>query len=432
MARTRDARPEDPRMAASPSVVEPVPNRVPPALFNVCFVLCVLNAAFFASVWLSGNWIHDKGGLGIPTDFVNVWAAGKLVLEGHPALAYDWDIQRQIELAVLKQDFPGYFAWHYPPPFLFVAAFLAQFPYSVAFVGWVVASLLPYLAVMRAIVGRAAFGVILAIGFPMVLSNGIAGQNGFLTASLIGGTLCLLPTRKILSGICLGLLTYKPQYGFLFPIVLIAAAEWTVFFSAAATAIALAFVSWLAFGTDSWLAFFHWMPRFSQDFLVAGKVPWWKMQSLFSMVRYLGGSEQLAWACHWILTAAVVATLAAMWRSRLRYSLKAAALATGALLSTPYLFMYDMVVLAIPVAWLMRIGLSRGFRAYELPALAAAAALSLAYVFTGIPLGLSATLIVAALIGARCRHGGQPAAAVTQAEIPALPALTVSKRRRAF
>jgi len=385
-------------MAASPSVVEPVPSRVPPALFNVCFVLCVLNAAFFASVWLSGNWIHDKAGLGIPTDFVNVWAAGRLVLEGHPALAYDWDIQRQIELAVLKQDFPGYFAWHYPPPFLFVAAFLAQFPYSVAFVGWVAASLLPYLAVMRAIVGRAAFGVILAIGLPMVLSNGIAGQNGFLTASLIGGTLYLLPTRKILSGICLGLLTYKPQYGFLFPIVLIAATEWTVFFSAAATAIALAFVSWLAFGTDSWLAFFHWMPRFSQDFLVAGKVPWWKMQSLFSMVRYLGGGEQLAWACQWILTAAVATTLVTMWRSKVRYSLKAAALAAGTLLTTPYLFMYDMMVLAIPVAFLIRTGLARGFLPYELPLLAVALVVLMSFMFLGQPVGLAATLIVGGLI----------------------------------
>ena len=409
-------------MAAHPSVIEPVPSRIPPALFNVCFVLCVINAVFFPAVYSGGIWIYDKAGLGIPTDFVNVWAAGKLVLEGHPALAYDWDVQRQIELAVLKQDFPGYFAWHYPPPFLFVASLLAQFPYAVAFIGWLVASFLPYLAVMRAIIGRAAFGVILAVGCPMVLSNGLAGQNGFLTASLIGGTLYLLPTRKILSGICLGLLTYKPQYGLLFPIVLIATAEWTVFFSAAATAVALAFVSWLAFGTDSWFAFFHWMPRFSQDFLVAGKVPWWKMQSLFSMVRYLGGSEQLAWAAQWILTAAVVTTLVAIWRSKLRYSLKAAALAAGTLLSTPYLFMYDMVVLAIPVAWLMRISLSRGFRAYELPAFAAAAALALAYIFTGIPLGLGATLIVAALIGARCRYGReqgeQPAAAVTQ--IPAL------------
>ena len=346
------------------------------------------------------------------------------MLEGHPALAYDWDIQRQIELAVLKQDFVGYFAWHYPPPFLFVASLLAQFPYAVAFAGWVTASLLPYLAVMRAVVGRAALGVMLAIACPMVISNALVGQNGYLTAALIGGTLLLLPSRPRLAGICLGLLTYKPQYGLLFPIVLIAASEWTVFFSAAATAIALAFVSWLAFGTESWLAFFHWMPRFSQAFFVEGKVPWWKMQSLFAMVRHLGGSELIAWTLQWILSAAVATTLVVLWRSKVRYSLKAAALAAGTLLTTPYLFMYDMVVLAIPVAWLVRVGLARGFHSYELPALACAAALVFGFIFTGVPLGLSATLIVAGLIGARCRREG--AAAGAGADIAAAHPLSSS------
>jgi hypothetical protein len=96
--------------------------------------LCASDAFLYFSHW----WIYDPNGLGIPTDFVNVWAAGKLVLDGHPAQAYDWDIQKQVEVALLGQDFPGYFAWHYPPPFLFVAALLAQFPYAVAFIGWVV------------------------------------------------------------------------------------------------------------------------------------------------------------------------------------------------------------------------------------------------------------------------------------------------------
>ena len=62
-----------------------------------------------------------------------------------------------------------------------------------------------------------------------------------------------------------------------------------------------------------------------------------------------------------------------MWRSRVPYTLKAAALAAGTLLTTPYLFMYDMMVLAIPIAFLVRIGLKTGFRAYELPALGAVA-----------------------------------------------------------
>ncbi|WP_407176828.1 glycosyltransferase family 87 protein [Bradyrhizobium sp. STM 3562] len=370
---------------------------VPASLLNACFVLSVVIVSFFPAAYFAGGWIYDANGLGIPTDFVNVWAAGRLVLEGHPALAYDWDVQKHIELSLLQQDFSGYFAWHYPPPFLVVATLLAQLPYSAAFIGWVSVSLIPYLAVMRAIVGR-AFGLMLALAFPMVLSNALVGQNGFLTAALIGGTLYLLPTRPVLAGICLGLLTYKPQYGLLFPIVLIAAAQWRVFFSAAVTAVALAFVSWLVFGTESWQAFFHWMPMFSQAFLSEGKAPWWKLQSLFSLVRYFGGSESLAWTFQWILTAAVAVTLATIWRSSARYSLKAAALAVGALLTTPYLFMYDMVVLAIPIAWLVRLGLAHGFRAYELSALAVAMAFVLIFIFSGLPLGFATNVIVGALV----------------------------------
>jgi hypothetical protein len=231
-----------------------------------------------------------------------------------------------------------------------------------------------------------------------VFSNIFVGQNGFLTAALIGATLYLLPVRPILAGICLGLLSYKPQYGLLFPVVLIAASQWRAFFAAGVTVVALAFVSWLAFGTESWQAFFHWMPMFSQAFLTEGKATWWKLQSLFSLVRFLGGTEQLAWIFQWVLTATVAVVLAVMWRSRVSYSLKAAALATGTLLITPYLFMYDMMVLAIPVAFLVRIGLRSGFQPYELPALGCAAALILSFIMFGAPVGLGSTLIVVTLI----------------------------------
>jgi hypothetical protein len=254
---------------------------------------------------------------------------------------------------------------------------------------------------MRAIVGR-PFGLLLALAFPVVLTNTLVGQNGFLTASLIGATLYLMPVRPVLSGICLGLLSYKPQYGLLFPLVLIAASQWTVFISAGVTAVALAFVSWLAFGTESWQAFFHWMPMFSQAFLTEGRAPWGKMQSIFALVRYFGGTEQLAWVFQWIMSGTVAVLLALMWRSRVSYPLKAAALAAGTLLITPYLFLYDLMILAIPVAFLVRIGLREGFRRYELPALALVAALLMCFPFVGAPTGFGATLIVSGLIARRC------------------------------
>jgi hypothetical protein len=388
---------------ADTSLAAAIPSQqraVPASLFAVCVVLACINAAFFPAGLLSGIWIWRPDGLGIPTDFVNVWAAGKLALQGHPALAWDWDVQRQVELDLLQQDFPGYFAWHYPPPFLFVAAFLAQFPYAIAFAGWAYASFIPYALAMRAIVGR-GFGVLLAAGFPALFSNVLVGQNGCLTAALVGGTLYLLPVRPVLAGICLGLLTYKPQYGLLFPIVLIATQRWTAFVSAGVTAMVLVLTSSLAFGLESWHAFFHWLPTFSQAFLTEGKATWWKLQSLFSLVRYFGGSEALGWTFQWVLTAAVAMVLVTLWRSPVRYSLKAAALAVGLLLTTPYLFMYDMTVQAIAVAWLVRLGLNEGFRRYELPALGGIAALQITFMMTGIPLGLAANLIVGGLVLAR-------------------------------
>jgi arabinofuranan 3-O-arabinosyltransferase len=390
---------------ATPStapMLVPQPSATPAVLLNVCFVLFVINASFFPAAYFAHGWIFDDKGLGIPTDFVNVWSAGRLVLDGHPALAYDWNIQKQVQIAVLGTGYEGNFAWHYPPPFLFVAALLAHFPYAVAFIGWAAISLVPYLAVMRAIVGR-PFGWLLAAAFPVVLTNTLVGQNGFLTASLVGGTLYLIPKRPILAGICLGLLSYKPQYGVLFPLVLIAAAQWRVFVTAGIVALALAFTSWLAFGTESWQAFFHWMPMFSQAFLTEGRAPWGKMQSIFALVRYFGGSEPLGWTFQWIMTGTVAVVLALMWRSRIPYTLKAAALAASTLLVTPYLFLYDLMVLAIAVAFLVRIGLHSGFHRHELAALGLVALLLMFYPRVGAPTGFGATLIVTGLIVARCR-----------------------------
>jgi arabinofuranan 3-O-arabinosyltransferase len=370
---------------------------VPLTLLATCRVLLCVAIAYLLTEILTHDWIYNRDGLGIPTDFVNVWTAGQLALGDHPSLAWDWDIQKQLEVALLQQDFKGYLAWHYPPPFLFVAALLAQFPYAMALVGWAFVSMLPYLAVMRAIVGR-NFGLLLAAAFPPVLINTLIGQNGCLTAALIGGTLYLMPLRPVLAGVCLGLLSYKPQYGLLFPIVLVAAGQWKTFASAAAVAAGLAFVSWLQFGIASWQAFFHWLPRLSQAFLHNGDAPWWKLQSVYALVRYLDGAEQLAWLVHAIMVAAVATALVLIWRSQLPYPIKAAALAVGTLLTTPYLFMYDMVVLAIAVAFLVRQGLSDGFERCE-PAVLAGMMLMLAtFLRLGEPVGLAATLIVAALV----------------------------------
>ncbi len=157
--------------------------------------------------------------------------------------------------------------------------------------------------------------------------------------------------RPALAGVCLGLLTYKPQFGLLFPLVLIADRRWLTIAVAALVAVGLAAASWLAFGSASWETFLHWMPITSRVVLTEGHADWNRLQSLFGLVRPLGGSEQLAWTVQAVGSLAAAVAVIGLWRSRASFDLKAAALAAGTLVITPYLYMYDLVVLAVAVAF---------------------------------------------------------------------------------
>src|SRR5207248_6528515 len=153
---------------------------------------------------------------------------------------------RQMQEAAVGYAFEGAYRWHYPPPFLFAAALAALLPFVPAGIAWLAATGALYAAAVRGIIGHRA-GWLFALGFPGAMWNVTAGQNGFLTAALIGGALSFLERHPMLAGCCLGLLTYKPQLGVLFPLVLAASGRWRAFWSAAAMALAVAALSWLAF-----------------------------------------------------------------------------------------------------------------------------------------------------------------------------------------
>jgi glycosyl transferase family 87 len=378
-------------------------------LRRVCFGLVVANVAYLVAQIVGRNWILDGSGHPIHTDFTSVYAAGRLVLEGHPAAAYDWNLHYAAENAVVAHSQAAYLGWHYPPPFLLIAGLLATLPYAVAFFVWIATTLPLYLATLRAIVGD-RIGWLVAGAFPCLMPNIISGQNGFLTASLVGGALVLLDSQPLFAGICLGLLTYKPQFGILFPLVLAAGGYWRTMATAAASAVALALATIVLFGTTPWTEFFHWLPLtsnalLSQDHTAwADHTEWNKFQSLFAMVRLLGGGATLAWALQAALAAAAAIVLCAMWRSKhVAFELKAAGLAVGVLFATPYVYLYDLTILAVACAFLIRLATKTGFLPGETLGLALIVAALLMLPFLGVPVGLPTEAIASLLIGRRVR-----------------------------
>jgi arabinofuranan 3-O-arabinosyltransferase len=374
----------------------PTPPLAQPVVL-ICFALVVAHAVYLATSYVDGLW-PDRAGQ--PTDFVAVWSAGKLALGGHPAMVYDWPAHKLVEESAVGHPFDGYFGWHYPPTFLFVAILLALLPYTTAYMAWTLGTFPAYLASIRAIVGDRS-GYLLAAAFPAVLANAVVGQNGFLTTALIGGALVLMERRPVLAGVLLGLLTYKPHLGLLFPIALIAGRHWRVFVSAAVVAIVMAAASWLAFGNECWQAFIPSLGHTERVFLSQGSADWSKLQTAFGLTRVLGGSETLAWVVQAAVSLITAGAVALLWRSNTAHEIKAAALGCGVALATPYLYAYDLVVLAVPLAFLFRLGRTHGFLRHELAGIGLVCLLVLIFPFVKAPVGFAAALVIAALIARR-------------------------------
>jgi alpha-1,2-mannosyltransferase len=360
----------------------------------VASVLLIASSIGFLFLVVTARDGVDRQGRPLGTDFSNVYAAGTFVLDGNPDAPFDPPVQYAREQSIFGKATPFY-GWHYPPYFLFVAGALAKMSYGLALAVWQASTLVLYLLAIWAIiapsprlwgrslragpVGNPAFPTVaekrdwllLALAFPAVLINVGHGQNGFLTAALLGGALVLLDRRPLIAGILFGFLVYKPQFGLMIPIALLAGAHWRSLMAAAATVAMLTLVTTFTFGLQVWPAFLA-STHFSRTVVLEqGNTGWEKIQSLFSWARMWGAPIPLAYALQGTLTVALGIAIVRLWRSAASPTLKAASLSLAAILATPYTLDYDMMVLGPAIAFFAVDGLVRGFGPWEKTTVAA-------------------------------------------------------------
>jgi hypothetical protein len=125
------------------------------------------------------------------------------------------------------------------------------------------------------------------------------------------------------------------------------------------------------------------------------------MQTVSGLIRAFGGGDTLAWSVQIGVTAIAAAAIAVVWRSSVAYEIKAAALGVAALLAAPHLLTYDLVILAVPLAFLFRLGRAHGFQQYELAGMGLACLLIFVFPFVEAPVGLAAVVVTAALVANR-------------------------------
>ena len=329
--------------------------------------------------WIAlSDGLVDRNGKPIGTDFSSFYAAGSLVLEGRAGDVYDIAAHYAREQQIFGPATP-YYGWLYPPIFLLVAAGLALLPYPLALATWQAGSLALYLAVIAVILRRprqdggavAQLWLPVAAAFPAVFINLGHGQNGFLTAGLLGGALVTLPQRPLLSGILFGLLAYKPQFALLIPFALLAARQWRAIIAAGITVIVLAAMVYLLFGPDCWWSFAASTETSRRLLLEQGAAGFEKLQSAFAAIRMWGGGITLAYVVQGAVSIMTIAGVAWVWRSSADRELKAALLMVATLLASPHVLDYDLTALGPAIAFIVAASTTRGLRDYEVTLLAA-------------------------------------------------------------
>jgi hypothetical protein len=314
--------------------------------------------ALFVGWLMVGGWIIGHDGMLRSIDFCWIWVSGKFAVSSNPAEIYNPAAFTAAQDALFGPGECKFLHFSYPPTVLFFSYLVGLLPYTIAFGAWIVATIVLYLTAVYAIIPRPA-AVIAALTPMAVPLNVLLGHNGFLTAGLIGLSLIFAERRPWLSGILFGLLTYKPQFGVLFPLALLASRNWRTLCCATASSVVLSAAAGAIFGYRGWPSFIDLL-WYRNSTLSPDGVEL-ELQSVYGLLHWAGISAWLSWTVHLAVAIIVAIAVCAAWAKPIPYSLKAAILSIGGVTVTPYVLQYDLCILSIPVAFLVADGLSKGF-----------------------------------------------------------------------
>jgi len=335
-------------------------------------------------------------------DFGAFWTAARLALEGRAKDAYGEPEQAALAALFGPGRYPPFF---YPPVALLLWIPFALIPFAASAALWVVGTSAAYAAAVRTVLkGRS---IVAIIAFPAVAVCALFGQNSLFSTAILAGAATTLDRYPIVAGVLIGVLAYKPQLAILAPLVLMSARRWTAFAAAAGTTCLLVGGATAVFGVGAWKGFFDVLPEASAwNF---GAAPGLDIfVSPLAAVRQIGGSTNLAWFVQILTAAAAIATLVIVSRKRPGGAAEMALMVACTGLCVPSLGIYDMVIFAVPGAWLISEAVTSGWLPFERVTLAALYMTPFAMVLAGakdVPLAPAAMVALVGLLVRRIQRG---------------------------
>jgi hypothetical protein len=331
----------------------------------------------------------------VGSDFLAFWGAGRLLATGPAPRVYDLAAQHAAQMAAGTGQMVAYVN---PPPYLFLAAPLGLMPYAAAWVVWALAGwALWFLVARRALPNGGAAGALIVIAFPAAYLAASHAQNGFITGAILIAAVLALRRSQALSGALFGLLIIKPHLALLVPFWLAAGRKWTAMAAAAASAAALCLASLAVFGIETWRAYPQsfevsqiLMNQTGSEFFLRMSTPYAALRVLFGPTAAIIGQG--------IITLITGALACLYWRRAPSDEAAGAMLLAATALASPYLFSYDLPFLIMPIAFLVGMGRSMGWRPWEKTLLVLIWLSPLATRAAALPLGLNLMPIPAAIL----------------------------------
>lgn len=310
-------------------------------------------------------------------DFIAFWTGAALVHGGNGANLYDMEVQAAFQRE-LRAGFglgqaggqeQRLIPFHNPPALALLMAPMASLPFSWGYLLWLSLEAIAFLVAvalpLRGSPGGKGWALLL-LTFPAVADTLVWGQMaGFLLLFYSLALWALASNRPVLGGALLGLLWLKPQYGVIFPVVLLIKGRWRELGGMAATGLILVSLSFAAAGPSALHRYLELLQRIGGYYSPAeSMVKEYAMINWRSLLMHLlpGLPESTGSFLMLLLGGITVLIALLVWRGRWepsspRFAGQTLALTLATLIAVPHSHFHGLAMLAAPLALVLaRVG----------------------------------------------------------------------------
>lgn len=276
-------------------------------------------------------------------DFVNFWMGGRLALQGQAAMLSDTYAYNQLVLSTYDRVGDA-FVFSYPPHILPLLVPFGALPYGLSLFLWTALNLAGLVLAVRQFSPDRRLWLAACLS-PATAVMVLYGHFGGLFAWL--ATFCLrrAADRPIATGLCVAVMSIKPQFAAVLGLVLLAAGRKSWIPTAVAAFAALVGLSILLFGLEPWRGFVEvtlpYQSSFVGDFVYA---TWRTAITVYFGLRRIGMDSLAALITQYAFSTVILVAAALRLRRSQGRARDLAPVLLVLVAALPYANHYDLVI----------------------------------------------------------------------------------------